>query len=182
MKNQSLQDQLLKAGLVNETKAKQARAEKRKQSKKQRKNKVEASDEAKRLAQENKARQAEKDRLLNEQRNKEAEKQQLVNQVRQLIERNRLPKAAGDDGVAYHFNDDNKVKTIYISAELRDKISAGKLAIVGLDSVYDVVDVEVADKIGARQPEAVIVRFSDDEQPAVDDEYAEYQIPDDLMW
>jgi uncharacterized protein YaiL (DUF2058 family) len=34
MKNLSLQDQLLKAGLSNENKAKQVRSEKRKQSKK----------------------------------------------------------------------------------------------------------------------------------------------------
>ncbi|MCK5478167.1 MAG: DUF2058 family protein, partial [Methylococcales bacterium] len=115
MKNQSLQDQLLNAGLTNNTKAKQIRAEKRKQIKKQQKNKVEVIDEAKQLVQEAKAKQIEKDKLLNQQRNQEAEKKQIANQIFQLIELNKLPK--DEDGIAYNFTDQNKVKVIYISEE-----------------------------------------------------------------
>lgn len=181
MKNQSLQDQLLKAGLVNDAKAKQARAEKRKQTKKQRNNKVEVIDEAKQLAQETKARQLEKDRLLNEQRNKEAEKKQIANQIAQLIELNKLPK--DDDGVAYNFTDQNKVKTIFIGEELRNKIIVGKLAIVKSRVGYEVVAVKVAEKINQRNAQAVIVLFDGKSDAAEDDdEYQDYEIPDDLMW
>jgi len=180
MKNQSLQDQLLKAGLVNDAKAKQVRADKRKQIKKQRKNKVEVVDEVKQLALEAKAQQVEKDKQLNEQRNQEAEKKQIAGQVAQLIELNKLPN--DDNGVAYHFSDQTKVKTIYVSEDIRNKIVAGKLAIVKSETAYEVVEVEIAEKIKQRCEQAVIVLFTEKDKMIEDNEYRGYEIPDDLMW
>lgn len=180
MKNQSLQDQLLNAGLSNKTKAKQVRAEKRKQSKKQQKNNVNVVDETKLRVQETKAKQIEKDKKLNAQRNKEAENKQIANQIIMLINLNKLPK--DDEGIAYNFTDQNKVKIIYISDEVRNKIIAGKLAIVKAKSGYEVVPIEVAEKIKQRNEQVVIVQFSNESNEVVDDEYQGYEIPDDLMW
>ena len=42
--------------------------------------------------------------------------------------------------------------------------------------------VEVAKKIEQRDEQAIIVLFSDATNSTEDDEYAEYEIPDDLMW
>ncbi|WP_031434397.1 DUF2058 domain-containing protein [Methylomarinum vadi] len=182
MKNQSLQDQLLNAGLVSENKAKQARAEKRKQNKKKRNNKLEFIDETKQALQEKKAEQAAKDKQLNEQRQQLAEQQQIANQVRQLVEKNRLPQESGEDGIAYHFNDRDKVKTIYLNKEMRDKVIAGKLAIVRLEQQYEVVSADVAERIGACADDAVVVLFGADSDSSTEDEYADYKIPDDLMW
>jgi len=180
MKNLSLQDQLLKAGLTNETKAKQVRTEKRKQTKKQQKNKVEVVNEAKQLLEESKAKQIEKDKLLNEQRNKEAEKKQIINQIFQLIDLNKLPK--DDEGVAYNFNDHNKVKTIYISDAVRSQIISGRLAVVKSKTGYEVVPVPVAEKIKQRDEKVIIVLFTEQTESSADDEYQGYEIPDDLMW
>ncbi len=181
MKNLSLQDQLLKAGLSNANKAKQVRAEKRKQTKKLNKNKVQVVDEAKQLAQETKAKQIEKDKALNQQRNKELEKKQIANQIVQLIELNKLPK--GDESaIAYHFTDQKKVKTLYISEEIRNKITAGKLAIVKSKAGYEVVAVEVANKIKQRNEQVVIVLFDEQTDELEGDEYQGYEVPDDLMW
>ncbi|MFW5443240.1 MAG: DUF2058 domain-containing protein [Methylococcaceae bacterium] len=180
MKNLSLQDQLLKAGLSNETKAKQIKTEKRKQSKKQQKNKIEVIDETKIRVQEAKAKQIEKDKLLNEQRNIEADKKQIANQILQLIEINKLPK--DDDGIAYNFTDQNKVKVIYISEEIRKNIIAGRLAIVKAKASYEVVVVQVAEKIKQRNEQRVIVMFTEKNVMAEDDAYQGYEIPDDLMW
>ncbi len=176
----SLQDQLLKAGLANETKAKQVRAEKRKQTKKQQKNKVEQVNVAQQQLQETKAKQQEKDRLLNEQRNKEAEKKQISNQILQLVNLNKLPKD-GEDAIAYNFNDKNTVKTVYVEDNIRSQIIAGKLAIVKVAHSYEVVPAQVAEKISQRDADAVIVLFKEKDQ-SVDDEYKDYEIPDDLMW
>lgn len=180
MKNQSLQDQLLNAGLINNTKAKQVRTEKRKQAKKQQKNKIEVVDEAKQLAQEAKAKQIEKDKQLNQQRNQEADKKQIANQILQLIELKKLPK--DEEGIAYNFTDQNKVKVIYISEELRDKIISGRLAIVKAKTQYEVVASEVARKIKQRNEQAIIVLFSESTDVVEDEEYKGYEIPDDLMW
>lgn len=181
MKNLSLQDQLLKAGLTNDNKVKQVRAEKRKQTKKLNKNKVTVVDEAKQLAQEAKSKQIEKDKALNEQRNKEAEKKQIANQIIQLIELNKLAKDQEAD-IAYNFTDQNKVKVIYVSEEIRNKIIAGRLAVVKAKSSYEVVAVEVANKIKQRDQQVVIVLFTEQTDVIEDDEYQGYEIPDDLMW
>jgi len=180
MKKLSLQEQLLKAGLINETKAKQVRSEKRKQIKRQQKNKIKIVNEAKLLDQKNKAKQLEKDKLLNEQRNEELEKKQIANQIVQLVDLNKLAK--DDEGIAYNFTDQNKVKVIYISADIRNKIIAGKLAIVKLNDTYEVVPAEVAEKIKQRNEQLIIVLFSKKIDLSEDDQYQGYEIPDDLMW
>ncbi len=180
MSNLSLQDQLLKAGLSNDAKAKQIKAEKRKQTKKQRKNKIEVGDETKQLVQENKARQLEKDKLLNQQRNNEAEKKQIANQIIQLIDLNKLAK--DDEGAAYQFTDQNKVKSIYISEKIRSKIIGGKLAIVKSKKSYEIVDIKVAEKIKQRDETLVIVLFTETTDSLENDDYQDYKIPDDLMW
>jgi len=180
MNNLSLQEQLLKAGLTNETKVKQVKAEKRKQTKKKQKNKVEIVNEANQLLQETKNKQLEKDRLLNQKRNEEAEKKQIVNQIYQLIDLNKVAK--DEDGEAYNFTDQNKVKKIYISEEVRKNIISGRLAIVKAKSSYEVIPVQVAEKIKQRDKKVIIVLFTETEEKVDHDEYEGYEIPDDLMW
>jgi len=180
MKNLSLQDQLLKAGLANENKAKQVRAEKRKQTKKQQKNKVGVVNEAKQQLQETKDKQLEKDRLLNQKRNEEADKKQIINQIFQLIDLNKV--AQEEEGTAYNFTDQNKVKVIYISDEVRQQIISGRLAIVKAKKSYEVVPVPVAEKIKQRDEKVIIVLFTENTDTVEVDDYQGYEIPDDLMW
>lgn len=178
MKNISLQDQLLKAGLTNKSKASKVKSQKHKQLKKQRKNKIETVDETALLAKQAEAERRAKDKLLNEKRNQEAEKKQVAGQIKQLIALNKLEK--DDEGAAFNFTHDDKVKAIYVSDELRDRIVAGRAVIVQLAKAYEVVPAPVAEKIAQRDQQRVI--YLDDVVPVVDDEYADYKIPDDLMW
>jgi uncharacterized protein len=178
----SLQDQLLKSGLVSTAQAKSAKSDKHKQTQQQRKNNVTVVDEAKELVKKAQAEKAERDRELNQLIKQQEEQKHLIAQVKQLIELNKQPKDA--DGLAYHFNDNNKVKTLYVSEAMREQIIRGRLAIVKLGESYEVVSAEVAKKISLRDAASVIVH---NEQCAIvvdnkDDPYADYQIPDDLVW
>jgi uncharacterized protein YaiL (DUF2058 family) len=67
-----------------------------------------------------------------------------------------------------------------VSDELRDRIVAGRAVIVQLAKTYEVVPAAVAEKIAQRDKQRLI--YLDDVVQVVDDEYADYQIPDDLMW
>jgi hypothetical protein len=138
-------------------------------------------DEAKELAQKAQAEKIERDRELNQLRQQQEEQKQLAAQIKQMIELNRLPKDA--EGLAYNFTDNNKVKRLYVSEAMRDQIAEGRLAIVKLGQQYEVVSAEVARKILSRDEASVIV-FNEQNKIAdvVDDAYAEYQIPDDLIW
>ncbi|HEY8037674.1 MAG TPA: DUF2058 domain-containing protein [Methylobacter sp.] len=177
----SLQEQLLKSGLVSAAKAKSVKADKRKQTQQQRKNGVEVIDEAKELAQKAQAEKIERDRELNQLRQQQDEQKQLAAQIKQIIELNRLPRDT--EGLAYNFTDNNKVKRLYVSEAMRDQIAQGRLAIVKLGTDYEVVGAEAARKIQQRDTASVIVfNESDKTTNAVDDVYAEYQVPDDLIW
>ena len=139
-------------------------------------------DEAKELVQKAQAEKAERDRELNQLIKQQEEQKHLIAQVKQLIELNKQPKDA--DGLAYHFNDNNKIKTLYVSETMREQIIRGRLAIVKLGESYEVVSSEVAKKISLRDAASVIVH-NEPIASAVDnkdDPYADYQIPDDLMW
>ena len=177
----SLQDQLLNAGLIDKGQAKKAKAEKRKQVKQKRKNKVETVDKNKLQVQKALTEKNARDRELNLQRKKEAELKASIAQIRELIELNRVQQ--DKEGVVYNFNDDNKVKRIYISESTRKLIIQSKLAIVKLNNKYEIVPTEIANKIHSRDENLVIVLnepiLNDSDS---DDPYADYQVPDDLMW
>jgi hypothetical protein len=138
-------------------------------------------DEVKNLAQKAQAEKIERDRELNQLRQQQDEKKQLVAQIKQIIELNRLPRDA--EGLAYNFTDDSKVKRLYVSEAMRDQIAEGRLAIVKLGTNYEVVPADAARKIQQRDAASVIV-FNKQIKAAdvVDDAYAEYQVPDDLIW
>jgi len=176
----SLQDQLLKAGLADEKKAKAIRSEKRKKRKQQPKGAVEVS-EAEIRARQAREEKAERDRQLNLERKKEAEKKAIQAQIRQLVETNRLDRSRGE--TSYQFVDGKKIKKILVDDTMVDQLSRGRLAVVAVGESHEVVPEKVARKIMERDEGAVVVlhdRKQDDQGD--DDPYAGYEIPDDLMW
>ena len=67
----------------------------------------------------------------------------------------------------------------------RRALVSGALAIVSLDGRHDIVPGKVADKIAERDAAAVVLRNCKGEaatDEGVEDEYAGYEVPDDLMW
>ncbi len=178
----SLQDQLLKSGLTNKNKANQSKKEKYKQIKQQRNSKSTQTDEATLLAQKTLAAKQAKDRALNQQQKAAADKKAIIAQIKQLITMN--IQAKDEDGVAYHFSDNNTVKTIYISPTLLKNISNGRLAIAKYESSYEVIPKAVAEKIKQRDASFILVLNDKlpEETPNENDPYADFQIPDDLMW
>jgi uncharacterized protein YaiL (DUF2058 family) len=178
----ALQEQLLKSGLVDKNKANRAKNAKHKKMKQQRDNNQVIQDEAKQLAEQAMLKKAQKDRELNHQRDEKAQQKAIIAQIKQLIDINKLRKGNGDD-LAYNFEDNKTIKKIYVKQETHDNIALGKLAIVKLSDQYEVVPAPVADKIKLRDANYIILR-NDPSQEAEkeDDFYADYEIPDDLMW
>ena len=177
----SLQDQLLGIGLTDEKTAKKTKKEKAKQEKMVRKNQIQVTDETAIAVKQAREEKAEKDRELNAQRKAEAEKKAIVAQIKQLIQSNRVDRK--DCEVAYNFTDGTAVKKINVNDEIQRLLGIGRLAIVKADDRYDVVPFPVAEKIASRDDSFVVV-LNEKTAEAVDedDPYAEFQIPDDLMW
>jgi uncharacterized protein YaiL (DUF2058 family) len=176
----SLQDQLLKAGLIDKNKVKQVRREKYKQAKQQPKGQP-LEDETRLRAQQALAQKAAQDRELNLRREQAAAQKAIAAQIKQLIENHRIDRNRGE--VAYQFADGAKIKQLYVTAAQQDALAWGQVAIVRLGAAYELVPKVVAGKIRQRDA-AVVVSLAAPRDSAAEEEdpYADYQIPDDLMW
>ncbi|WP_039913459.1 DUF2058 domain-containing protein [Cellvibrio mixtus] len=179
----SLQDQLLKAGLIDAKKAKQANKEKRKETNVARRSNEEVVDEIKQSAEQARQEKAERDRELNRLRDQELQQKAIAAQIKQLIENHRQSKGAGEGDVEYNFTDGKLIKKIRVSKLVQEQIVRGVLAVVKLGEGYEVVPRIVADKIAQRDEKFVIVaNTKTQQQTEEDDPYKDYVIPDDLMW
>jgi len=178
----SLIDQLKKTGLVDKNKAQRVKhGQYKNKQKKNKKGAADQVDEAKLLAQKAQAEKVERDRQINLQKKEEAEHKAVAAQIIQLIETNRV--ADGDGEIAHNFTDANVVKRIFVSEQAHKYLMSGRLAIAKLGEAYALVPAAVAEKIRQRDAECIInvdggVEVNLDE----DDPYADYVIPDDLIW
>lgn len=195
--NKSLQDQLLNAGLVDKKQAKQVSKQKRKQQNVARRQKDGAIDENKQAIEKAQKEKQAKDKQLNAKKQDEANKKALQAQVFQLIERYRLKSTEGD--IDYHFKDGTLVKRITLQQAFVDEIVRGRLCIArhktkSQDTTYVLIPKPIAERIEQRSHNFIIPITSDSsknsieksqtEPPENSDEayYAQFEIPDDLVW
>ena len=177
----SLQDQLLKAGLVAKNKVKVANQEKSKQKKEERRSGTQSVDEAKLAAQEAQRKLAERNRELNAQRDAAAQQKAIVAQIAQMVRQNRQGKGNNGD-IAYNYTHGGKIERMFVSAAVREHLVAGRLVIVVLNGVAELVPRVIADKIAERDAALVVRVNKSGGAVEEDDPYAAFQIPDDLMW
>ena len=183
--NKSLQDQLLKAGLVDAKKAKQISKENRKANKAKIRSKDKSPSETQAAIQEAKQQKLERDRELNLKLKQEADKKALAAQVSQLVDHYKLNREDGE--AEYNFKVGKKIKKIRVKQRMLEEIIRGRLCIVKRGDVYDVIPKPIADKIRERDDSFIVVYNSDanTNEPlseSDDDYYAQFKIPDDLSW
>lgn len=175
----TLQEQMLKAGLVTSKKmAKVQRTAK--------KSRVQAR-EAREAVEENKKAQLERDKQLSEQQKQAALSKEYKAQVKQLIEMNKVDISKGN--IDFNFTDNNFIKKIAVDKLTQAQLISGRLAIARLaadndgESQYAIIPASVADKIAQRDASSIVLNsaLSAEEQDE-DDPYADFKVPDDLMW
>jgi uncharacterized protein YaiL (DUF2058 family) len=176
----SLRDQLLQAGLGTKKQAKQADHQERQQRHKDRDQADAIAAERQRAAQQAQAAKAARDQELNRQRQIAAEKKERAAQIKQLIEQNRLPKIESDD--YFNFIHRQKVRRIAVDEGLRVRIMNGDVVLVRLEGKYAMVPGETAARIRERDERCLVELPKDGSQPAADDPYKDFVVPDDLKW
>lgn len=170
-----LKAQLMKAGLANAKQARQAEHAKRQEAR------APGAENAAALAARAMAEKAEKDRERNRQLEEERAQRALAAQISQLVAAHRIDRRGGE--AAYQFTDERKIKKLYVTAQQHDQISRGLLGIVRQGEGHEIVPAVVAERIRERDAGMVLVLNSKSEGLAgEDDPYADYPIPDDLMW
>lgn len=173
----SLQEQLLKAGLVNEKKLKKVK----KGSKKSR----DLAREIKAGVEISKQALTERTKELNEVKKDQVISKELKAQVKQLIEMNRIDLKRAD--IKYNFTDGTLIRYVYVDETTRKHLIAGILAIARYEgpdeTIYTVIPSIVANKIAQRDEHTILEnKIPEDEILTEDDPYADYVVPDDLMW
>lgn len=178
MVKNALQAQLLKAGLVDNKKAKklskQAVHEQR----------TGQSDEAElkaKIAQAHQEKLA-KDQALDLEKKRLLQGKELKAAIVQMINQHKIKEIDGE--VAYQFIDDNKVKKIYLNQQIYNALVAGSLIIAKEAESYAVLPKALAERINDKMEGFIIVNNSEQNEQTTDedDPYAAYVIPDDLMW
>ena len=176
----SLKDQLMQAGLANAKRARQADHAKR-QAAKGRHEEVPAAE----LVKQARAEQLVRYQAANKaQQDAQAEKG-VVAQIRQLIEMHQIDRSGGDQ--PYQFADGSKVRKLWLRPAQIDQVARGQIAIVRIGAAtsteFALVPTAIAEKIAQRDSARVVLKVERQAQAVADDDpYADYVIPDDLMW
>ena len=143
--------------------------------------------EAREAVEENKKTQIERDKQLSEQQKQATLSKEYKAQVKQLIEMNTITVAKGE--IDFNFTDNNLIKKIAVDKTTQTQLINGRLAIARLaadssgESKYAIIPASVADKIAQRDADSIVLNsaLSQEEQDE-DDPYADFKVPDDLMW
>jgi uncharacterized protein YaiL (DUF2058 family) len=177
----SLQEQLLKAGLANKQSAKQIRSEKRKKNKAVRKGQENASTELNDALTSQKVQQAESDLALNQSIKAQHDKKSEIAGVKQMLEQLQIKDFNGE--LAFNYVQNSKVKTLYVDEINQNALTKGRIGICQFDEKIYLIAAPAAEKIQGVDGSYVLL-LNDNQPVAADEEdpYADFQIPDDLMW
>jgi uncharacterized protein YaiL (DUF2058 family) len=175
-----LQEQLLKAGLVNKVKAAQVVREQAKQ----RQGKAPAPPSNEQVdAQRLQVERAERDRALAAERNAQTRAAEQRAQIRQIVEAHKVRR---EGEIAYRFTDGDTIKSLLVNEALRAQLASGTLAIVRHDQGYELLPRVAADKVHDRDATMIVLdhgRGVTTGDASEDDEYYQkFQVPDDLIW
>jgi hypothetical protein len=181
----SLQEQLLKAGLTTKQKTRQANADKRKKNKQKRsgvQHDATLQEQVKQDLAKKQAEKAAKDAALNAEKKQQLFDKEQHLRIKQILEHHQLKGINGEAEYNYTFN--KLIKKLFVDNVTHKALVNGRLALCGWDDMSYVVTAETAAKLAELDASVILVQNDkiENEQLDEDDPYADYQIPDDLMW
>ena len=107
--------------------------------------------------------------------------------MKQLIEMNRINISKGNIG--FNFTDNNLIKKIAVDKTTQAQLISGRLAIARLvvdnssERDYAIIPAIVADKIAQRYSNIIVLNSAHrQKEQDEEDPYADFKVPDDLMW
>lgn len=178
-----LQEQLLKAGLVKKSKV----AEVAREQVKARHGKTPPElSEIQLHAEQTRAEKAERDRVLAAERKAQAQSVERIAQAKQIIEDQKLPRLGE---IEYRFNADGAIRTVLVNDEQRKKLATGGVVIARFGDRYELLPRSAGDKVRDREAGLIVLDHgqhagSEPDTGNAEDEayYAQFRVPDDLIW
>lgn len=179
----ALQEQLLKAGLAKKSKAAEAARE---LEKARRGEAPSGAAEIQREAERTREEKIERDRALAAAQKAESQAKALRAQARQITLDKRMVSKGEID---YRYPIDGAIRSLLVDEATRRQLANGQLVIVRFDEGVALLPRLAADKVRERAPELIVLdnRGATDTPPATGDSeddayYAQFTVPDDLVW
>ena len=166
----SLQDQLLKAGLT--TKQKRSGVKHGASLQEQVQQDLEKAKIEKQL----------KDNALNDEKKQQLASKEQQLRIKQILTHHQLKGVNGESEYNYTFG--TTIKKLLVDEITHKALVNGRLALCGVDDITYLVTSETAEKVAELDSTIILVQNDKLASDTVDedDPYAEFQIPDDLMW
>ena len=179
MVKNALQAQLLKAGLVDNKKAKKLS----KQAVHEKRTGDSNETELKAKIEQDKQDKYAKDLAIEQEKKSQLHEKELVASIIQMLNQHKIRDTDGE--LSYQFVDENKIKKVYINQQIYNALVSGSLVIAKNKESYAFLPKLLAERINAKMEGFIIINNSQTNDSATTDEedpYAAYVIPDDLMW
>jgi hypothetical protein len=178
-----LQEQLLKAGLVKKSKLAEVARE---QNKARHAKGASGPSDVQLEAERARVEKIERDRALAAAAKAKARITELRAQARQIIADRKVPRSGESE---YRFSVDGVFRTLLVNPDLRQKLSSGVLVIARLDERFELLPRAAADKVRERDASMIVLdhgQGAGNESAAASSEdeayYAQFKVPDDLVW
>lgn len=177
MVKNALQAQLLKAGLVDNKKAKKLSKQ---AVHEQRTGESKDAEVKAKIAQAQQEKLA-KDQAIEQEKKAALQEKELKAAIMQMIHQYKIRDTDGE--VVYQFLD-GKIKKVYINQQIYNALVAGSLAIAKENDSYAFLPKALAERINLKMEGFIIVNNAEKNEVTTgeEDPYAAYVIPDDLMW
>ncbi len=111
-----------------------------------------------------------------------AERKKLKAEIKALIDEHKVAEWKGE--IAYRYLVDSRIRELYVTSEIQERLASRELAITRLNGDTYLVPRETALSIKKINPQWSV--FNLEEQPSASseeaEEYSAYKVPDDLKW
>lgn len=110
-----------------------------------------------------------------------AERKRIKAEIKAIIEAEKLEKTSGE--LVHSYLVGKRIKQLYVSEAIHKQLVAGELVITRLNGSTYLVPAETGVRVQALNPDWVVIGpAAEHGTDNDDDEYADYQVPDDLKW
>jgi len=173
----SLRDQLLGAGFKESAKAKKT-AQKNNKTHGKSKNRPHSNKNSAAKQHSAKA-DAEKTKANNEEI---ARRKKIKAEIKAIIEAEKIEKYAGE--IKHSYLVGKRIKELFVTEEVRKKLISGDVVITRLNGTTYLVPAPIGDKVQSLNPDWVVFKPGEEStnHDESNDEYADFQVPDDLQW
>jgi len=109
-------------------------------------------------------------------------RKKLKAQIKDLIDNNKFEDWKGE--ITYRYLVDKRIRELYVNKNAHKLLTAREAAVTRLNGDTYLVPLAVAVEIKKITPQWSVFNTDKDEdtKPSGDDDYSEFQVPDDLQW